>query len=111
MSERIRHVEELHAADRQRTGSRVLGRKTVLSQRWSDRPGTSEPRRELSPRIAARNKWRRIEAILRNKAFRDAYKDARERFVRGIRDVLFPPGTYWLRRFARALCACDPAPA
>jgi putative transposase len=108
--ERVRQVEEATALERHRSGSRVMGRRAVLAQRWSDRPGSPEPRRKMSPRVAARSKWSRIEALLRNKAFRDAYLEARARFVDGIRDVLFPAGTYWLRRFARAVCAPCPTP-
>jgi len=47
---------------------------------------------------------------MRNRAFREAYAAAREAFITGIRDVLFPAGTYWLRRFVQAACASDPAP-
>jgi hypothetical protein len=65
----------------------------------------------LSPRVAARSKWSRIEALLRNRAFRDAYTAARASFASGIRDVIFPAGTYWLRRFTRAICAPWPEPA
>jgi putative transposase len=108
--EQVRRLEDRVATARRQTGVPVMGRKAVLTQRWSDRPGTDEPRRELSPRVAARSRWRRIEALLRNKAFRDAYIVARSRFVDGIRDVVFPAGTYWLRRFARAVCATCPAP-
>jgi hypothetical protein len=64
-----------------------------------------------SPRVAARSKWSRIEALLRNRTFRYAYIEARDRFVGGVRDAVFPAGTYWLRRFARALCAPFPSPA
>jgi putative transposase len=109
--ERIRAVEKTAAAERRRTGARVLGRSAILKQRWTDRPGSREPRRQLNPRIAARSKWSRIEALLRNRAFRDAYDAAREAFAAGIRDVLFPAGTYWLRRFTHAPCAPFPGPA
>jgi hypothetical protein len=108
--DRVRHVEESTAAERRRTGTSVLGRKAVLHQRWADRPQTHEPRRGLSPRIAARSKWSRIEALLRSRAFRDAYVAARARFVEGVRDVVFPAGTYWLRRFVHTICATCPAP-
>ena len=111
MLERIRAAEELAATERRRTGTTILGRKNVLAQRWSDRPHTREARRNLSPRVAARSKWSRIEALLRNRAFRDAYSAARESFAAGIRDVIFPAGTYWLRRFTRAICAPWPEPA
>jgi REP element-mobilizing transposase RayT len=109
--ERVRAAEELAAAGRRRTGASILGRKRVLAQRWSDLPGNREPRRQLSPRIAARSKWSRIEALLRNRAFRDAYAAARASFTAGIHDVIFPAGTYWLRRFTRAICAPWPEPA
>ncbi len=107
--EQVRQAEEVAAIERRKKGTRVLGRKAVLNQRWNERPGSREPRRELNPRVAARSRWSRIEAILRNKAFRDAYLRARALFIKGARDVLFPAGTYWLRRFAQALCV--PAPS
>ena len=106
--ERVGQVEEVAAVQRRRKGTLVLGRKAVLEQRWNGRPASREPRRELSPRVAARSEWSRIEAILRNKAFRDAYLRARAMFINGVRDVLFPAGTYWLRRFAQALCVAAP---
>ena len=109
--ERVRVAEEAAAAERHRTGATIFGHKNVLAQKWSDRPGSREPRRQLSPRVAARSKWSRIEALLRNRAFRDAYAAARASFAAGIRDVMFPAGTYWLRRFTRAICAPWPEPA
>ena len=106
--EQVRQAEEVAVMERRRNGTRVLGRRGVLNQRWNERPTSRARRFELSPRVAARSKWSRIEAIRRNKAFRDAYLRARALFVTGARDVLFPAGTYWLRRFAQALCV--PAP-
>jgi hypothetical protein len=102
--ERVKSVEDVARAKRLQTGSRVLGRRGVLAQDWRDRPRSREPRRDLSPRVAARNKWSRIEALLRNQAFRDAYVKARTTFLQGVRDVVFPAGTYWLRRFAQVTC-------
>jgi hypothetical protein len=58
-----------------------------------------EPRRNLRPRIAARSKWARIEALRRNRAFLVDYATARADWQDGIA-VVFPVGTYWLRRFA-----------
>jgi len=109
--ERVCAAEELAAAARRHTGAAILGRKNVLLQRWSDRPGNREPRRRLKPPVSARSKWSRIETLLRNRAFRDAYAAARANFAAGIRDVVFPAGTYWLRRFTRAICAPWPEPA
>ena len=107
---RIRAVEEGAAADRARTGTQVLGRRAVLDQKWNERPTSREPRRELDPRVAARSKWSRIEALLRNRMFRDDYAAARDAFLGGDRDVVFPTGTYWLRRFVQAVCAPAPTP-
>jgi hypothetical protein len=87
-----------------------MGRRAVLDQKWNDRPGSREPRRKLDPRVAARSKWSRIEALLRNRAFREAYAAARAAFVTGFGQAIFPAGTYWLRRFAKAICAPCPAP-
>ncbi len=106
---RIAAVEAKAADERRQTGRRILGRAAVLRQSWRDRPQSREPRRTLSPRVAARNKWSRIEALFRNGAFLGAYRAARDAFVRGARDVIFPAGTYWLRLFAEVRCAaCEP---
>lgn len=101
---RIAEVER--KAREERRGGRVLGVKAILRQRPTDRPEPQEPRRQLIPRVAARNKWRRIEALLRNKVFLAAYAKARDAFKRGVPNVLFPEGTYWLARFAGALVPC-----
>jgi REP element-mobilizing transposase RayT len=79
-----------------------LGVKAVLRQQPSDRPPTCEPRRGLSPRIAAANKWLRIEALRRLKDFLRAYRDAFRAWQMGLRTVLFPAGTYALRVFQGA---------
>jgi hypothetical protein len=55
--------------------------------------------RNLRPRIATRNKWARIEALLRNRAFATEYAVAREKWRDGA-PAVFPTGTYWLQRFA-----------
>jgi REP element-mobilizing transposase RayT len=79
------------------SGRSFLGIRRVLSQDPLASPRTLEPRRNLSPRVAARDPWKRIEALARLRAFQRAYRDARARFIAGVRDVLFPAGTYLLR--------------
>jgi hypothetical protein len=86
------------AAERMRTGARVMGRRMIQRQSWKDSPTSHEPRRTLRPQLAARSPWTRIEAILRNREFVIAYRKARARWIAGD-PVPFPPGTYWLRRF------------
>ena len=97
--ERVAHMETELARARKRAGTKVMGRRAVLRQDWRARPHTEEPRRGLSPRIAARNKWSRIESLRRNREFVALYQRARVLWRAGI-EVLFPAGTYWLRRFA-----------
>jgi hypothetical protein len=99
LRERVRAVEVERAAERARTGRRVLGRRAVRAQSWRESPMSVEPRRNLRPRVATRNKWARIEALLRNRAFVVEYAMARDRWRNGI-PAVFPAGTYWLQRFA-----------
>jgi hypothetical protein len=96
---RVRAVEVELEAERRRTGHRVMGRRAVLAQSWREQPTSCEPRRNLRPRVATRSKWARIEALLRNRAFVEGYVHARAQWREGA-PVAFPPGTYWLRRFA-----------
>jgi len=92
-------TEAAMAAERMRTGARVMGRRMIQRQPWRDCPSSRAPRRNLRPRIAARSQWARIEAIRRNREFLAAYRDARACWIAG--DAIpFPVGTYWLRRFA-----------
>jgi REP element-mobilizing transposase RayT len=93
----LRRTEDRAAAELGRQGRSFLGVARVLAQKPHARPAPGEPRRALIPRVACRNKWRRIEALLRLREFTRAYRDALEAWRRGLRDALFPPGT-WLMR-------------
>ena len=95
------HVLEQKAAS---SGRAVLGAAKVLSQKPWARPAPSEPRRGLNPRIAARDKWKRIEAISRLKEFLCAYRAAWHERRRGGPGVVFPAGTYLLRVLHCAAC-------
>lgn len=111
LRDRVEAVEVDAEARRRATGGRVLGRQAILDQDWWDSPCSQAPRRELSPRVAAKNKWSHIEALQRNKQFADTYKLAFEAYRKGSKDVLFPAGTFWLRRFAAAPCEPWPTPS
>jgi len=88
-----------------RAGRPFLGRRAVLEQDPFATPMTREPRRKLSPRVAAADPAVRIDAISRMKQFVLDYRDAFLKWKRGIRDVLFPHGTYALRLHAAVPCA------
>lgn len=96
---RINAVELEHDTLRRHTGKRVLGRRAVLQQSWRSYPISDEPRRKLRPHMASRNRWAKMEALLRNRVFIEQYVRARDALREGI-PIPFPPGTYWLRRFA-----------
>jgi hypothetical protein len=99
LRDEVAEAEEKAAAERREKGIKLLGRRGVLSQHWNARPGTREPRRGLSPRVACKNTWARIEALQRNQVFIDRYRDARANHLAG-REAVFPAGTWWLHRFA-----------
>jgi len=60
-----------------------------------------EPRRNLRPRLAAPNKWARIEALLRNRTFVRDYMAARQQWREGVQVELLPAavGSYFRARF------------
>lgn len=95
----VEEVESKMRALRASKGTRVLGRRAVRQQSWKAKPKTKEPRRKLRPRFAGPGDALRA-AVARFRAFLDAYHDARQRWTKGARRVVFPPGTYWLARFA-----------
>ena len=84
---------------------RFLGVRAVLRQFPYDRPRSKEPRCELSPRVAAKDKESRIAALRRLKAFWKAYREALRSWRQGWREVVFPAGTYAMRVLHRAACA------
>jgi hypothetical protein len=98
-------LEDQAARELAEQGRSFLGAQRVLAQKPQARPAPGEPRRGLNPRIAGRDKWKRIEAILRLKEFLKAYRDAWLAFAGGLRDTVFPPGTYWMRVAYGAPCA------
>lgn len=86
-------------------GKRFLGVAAIKKLRHTNTPKSRERRRQLNPRIACRNRLLRIEALQRLRSFRSAYREAWLQFKEGVRDVLFPAGTYWVVRYAGANCA------
>ena len=84
---------------------RFLGRAGVLRQSRRGSPRTREQRFGISPRVASRDKWRRIEALQRDSEWYAAYCESRDRYCAGERSVVFPAGTYQLRILHRVSVA------
>jgi putative transposase len=94
---------------REHAGKGVLGVAKVLAQPWYGIPVHPEELFGLQPRVASESKWARIEALQRRRDFYDAYSQARAAFLNGIRDVVWPIGT-WLMRVRFGL-PCVVAPS
>jgi REP element-mobilizing transposase RayT len=99
----LRRAEDRAAAELAASGRSFMGVARVLAQKPNSRPAPGEPRRGLNPRVACRNKWKRIETLLQLADFRAAYRGAFAAWRAGVRDVLFPPGT-WLMRVQHRVC-------
>jgi hypothetical protein len=59
----------------------------------------------LNPRVAARDKWKRIEALGRLVEFLRSYRSAWAAWRAGETEVTFPYGTYWMRVAHGVPCA------
>jgi hypothetical protein len=105
--ESLREAEESAAVNLANQGRSFMGVARILAQSFFARPAPGEPRRTLDPRVACRNKWKRIEALQRLAEFRTAYRDALDAWRTGIRDVLFPHGTWQMRILHAAPCAAS----
>jgi REP element-mobilizing transposase RayT len=104
VTESVRAKEANHRQWRTVNGITVLGRAGVLRQNPLDSPSGHAPRFQMSPQVAAKNKWARIEALKRNRIFIERYRDAFLGHVAGLANVVFPFGTYWMRKFAKVAC-------
>jgi REP element-mobilizing transposase RayT len=107
LTEELTRREYEVARDLAAKGRSFLGVRKVLAQDPDARPASVEPRRGLKPRVAGRDKWKRIEAIGRLKSFLAAYREAWHAFKDGARGVLFPEGTYWMRVTLGVACCAS----
>jgi REP element-mobilizing transposase RayT len=101
-AEEFRERLEASLADREASavkehGGRFLGAVRVTAQKPTDRPRPGEPRRTLNPRVASRDKWKRIEALGRLVDFLRRYRIALAERCAGNSGAVFPSGTYLLR--------------
>ncbi len=105
LTKALEEREDRAVRDLAEAGRSFMGARKVLAQKPFARPATEEPRRTLKPRVASRNKWRRLEAITRLKTFVAEYREAWRAFKAGAREVVFPEGTYGMRVWCGVTCA------
>ena len=90
-------LAELEAVAAKEHRGEFLGAVRVLAQKPTARPRPGEPRRGLSPRVASRDKWKRIEVLGRLKEFLRRYRIALAERCAGNLEAVFPRGTYLMR--------------
>ncbi len=81
-----------------------MGAKRIKAQNPESKSRTPLPRRQLNPRIACRDKAKRIEMLKVIQQFWADHKEALELFCDGKRDVVFPSGTYKMQEFFNVRC-------
>jgi len=124
VTELVRAKEADHRERRAAKGITVLGRARILRQNPFHHPESQTAHFNMNPRVAAKSKWARIEALLRNRGFYQKYRDAFLGHMAGLANIVFPFGTYWMRKFGKVVCeaadageqellepVADPAPA
>ena len=98
-------IEQHETRIRRERRGRFLGVQRILRQRVTDRPKEHAPRRGLRPQIACRDRWRRMEALARLRDFVDDYRTALAQWRAGVRNVVFPAGTFAMLRLHGVRCA------
>lgn len=102
-SELLQLEAEVHR-EMKASGMRFLGPEKVLTQSPYTRAVSWEPLRERSPTFAVGRDRRDafVEAVIVLREFRKAYREALHAWRNGLRQVLFPVGT-WLMRHVHAV--------
>jgi len=103
----LERVEALEAR-RVSEGRRVMGVHALKRQRKDGRPKTCAPRRKLDPAVASRDRARRVGLLTELRRFRDAYREARRRWLQGDKGVLFPWGTLLMSTLPGVRCERAP---
>ena len=102
---RAREVE-IQREQRER-GRRFMGLPKLAKQRWTHSPKSYEERFLVAPRYAASSIWLVLAELQRDRRWERLYAAARA-LLRAGEQVVFPAGTYWLRRFAGVAVAAQP---
>lgn len=108
ISEAIKEREAEKRREARRDRKTFLGRRGVLRQSRYGRPKSAEPRFKISPRVACKNKWLRIERLQQNREWREGYAQSLLSWRSGDREAEFPHGTYKMRVLHGVRCAAPP---
>ncbi len=108
--ERVRDEELEIAREMKVAGRRFAGAENVLKMERKEAPKRPEPATELVPEAAAKDPDRRWSMLQLIAAFRARYDTVRRAWIEGDESVVFPMGTFKIRRESPARCrGPDPA--
>ncbi len=106
--EEVQRRAALSQKIRRQEGIPLVGRDRVLHVDPNEGPSSDATHRKLRPALACKDEVRMEAEKEILKEFRRAYYTARVRFASGVRDAVFPAGTYRLLR-TWSVC-CTPFP-
>jgi REP element-mobilizing transposase RayT len=86
-------------------GREFVGRSSVVTGSFIKRASSFEPKRTVIPTVAAKDPAARRALLAIQRGFRMAYREALRPWMDGVRDSVFPFGTWWMRVHHGALCA------
>ena len=109
VAQRLREVESEAVENMAKLGRKFLGAKNAGRVKLGTEPKSSDdPIEKINPRIASKDKSRRLAAIEELQTFRARYREAWLAYCAGDHEVVFPPGTYAMRTYYRVSCAPFP---
>jgi hypothetical protein len=103
--QRVRAVEAELAAERRKSGTRVLGMRRVRAQSIHDNPQRRETATKAQPRKPPRCRWSLVALAQRSYDWVAAYRKALKDWVADKTNVVFPAGTYLMRVRYGVACA------
>ena len=98
--EALRTREQEHRAARKAAGTAVVGAAVCRAVTKHDRPRSHERHGRRKYSIACRNVADRLAEISRIRRFREEYWECRGEWSEDVSGVVFPNGTWWVRRYA-----------
>jgi len=109
LRDRVNEHEAEKRAEMKERGKKFVGVREVKRTPRTQTPASRrEPLGKINPRVAAQDKWVRIERLQASERFLNEYRDAWEEYLLGARDVVFPAGTWLLRVRHRVACHAPP---
>lgn len=106
--ERLAAAESELIVERRGRGTCVLGWRRVVATGFNAMPRSARELFDIQPTVAASTPRFRRRAEQRIRDFRIAYYAARTSFLEGVRDVVFPHGTWLVVRRYKLRCQTAP---